>query len=141
MLRIYDDVYLPTTERSGFEPALSEDERAIQEKVHRFAADVLRPIGLKLDRMTAAEAIAPGSPYWEVMAEAAALGLDSDALAALPPEVAMRVQCLIAEELGWGDLGLAVSIAAAGVAAAGRRSRRATRSWSSWPPGGSAAGS
>jgi alkylation response protein AidB-like acyl-CoA dehydrogenase len=115
MLRTSETLYLPSTERSGFEPVLSEDERAIQEKVHRFAADVMRPIGLTLDRMTAAEAIAPASPYWEVLQEAAALGLDNAAIAALPPEVAVRVQCLIAEELGWGDMGLAVSIGAAGV--------------------------
>ena len=114
MLRIHDDVYLPTTERSGFEPALATEERAIQDKVHAFAAEVMRPIGRRLDAMTADEAIAPGSPYWEVMSEAATL-LDNDALAALGSEAAMRVQCLIAEELGWGDLGLGASIGVAGI--------------------------
>ena len=114
MLRIDDDLYLPTAERSGFDPALSPDERAIHERVHRFAADVMRPVGLALDAMTAEEAIAPTSPYWEVMGEAAAL-LDPEPLAALPPEVGRRVQSLIYEEIGWGDLGLACSIAAGSI--------------------------
>jgi len=115
MLRISDQVYLPSTERSGFEPGLSEEERAIQEKVHRFAADVMRPAGRALDAMSAMEAIAPSSPFWQVHAQAVELGLGGDAIASLPPEVANRVQCLISEELGWGDLGLATSMAAAGV--------------------------
>ena len=63
--------------------------------------------------MTAEEVIAPGSPYYSVFAEAAKLGLDSSVLAELPPEMAVRVESMIGEEMGWGDAGLAVSLAAA----------------------------
>jgi alkylation response protein AidB-like acyl-CoA dehydrogenase len=93
---------------------LSEEEAAIQAGVHRFAREVLRPLGIELDRMSAEEVIAPGSPYYSVFSEFAKLGLDPAMLAELPPEMAIRIESLIAEELGWGDAGLAVSLAVAG---------------------------
>jgi hypothetical protein len=48
----------------GAEPELSDTSRMVQETVHRFAEEVMR-IGIKLDRMSPEEAIAPGSPYRE----------------------------------------------------------------------------
>ncbi len=45
-----------------------------------------------------------------MFAEAAKLGLDPDLLAQLPPEMAIRVESMIGEEMGWGDAGLAVSL-------------------------------
>ena len=42
---------------------------------------------------------------------AAKLGLDPSLLSQLEPEVGVRVESLIAEEMGWGDSGLAVSLA------------------------------
>ncbi len=76
--------------------------------MHRFAKDVMRPLGAELDKMSAEEVIAPGSPYYSVFAEFAKLGLDPSMLAELPPEIAIRMESLIGEELGWGDSGLAV---------------------------------
>ena len=105
---------LPTVSLTGFETPLSEEELAIQASVHRFAKDVLRPIGRELDKMTAEQVIAPGSPYYSVFAEAEKLGLDSDLLAQLPPDMAVRVESMIGEEMGWGDAGLGISLAAAG---------------------------
>jgi alkylation response protein AidB-like acyl-CoA dehydrogenase len=64
--------------------------------------------------MTADEVIAPGSPYYSVFAEFAKLGIDPSLLAQLPPDVAVRVESLIGEELGWGDAGLAISLGVAG---------------------------
>jgi alkylation response protein AidB-like acyl-CoA dehydrogenase len=49
-----------------------------------------------------------------VFGEFAKLGIDPAALAELPPDVAIRIESLIGEELGWGDAGLAVSLAVAG---------------------------
>lgn len=114
MIRLHDNVVLPDAGLSGFEPPLTEEERAIQGSVHRFAKDVLRPLGRELDKMTSEQAIAPGSPYWAVFGEAAKLGLDSSLLAQFPPEIAIRAESIIGEELGWGDAGLAVSIMVAG---------------------------
>ena len=113
MIRLYKSAALPLVGMSGFETPLGEEEREIQKSVHRFAREVLRPIGRQLDRMSPEEVIAPGSPFWTVMAESAKLGLDPALLAQLPPEVAIRIESLIGEELGWGDSGLAVSIGVA----------------------------
>lgn len=104
---------LPSVSMSGFETPLSEEESAIQQSVHRFARDVLRPVGQELDKMTAEAVIAPGSPYYTVFAEAAKLGLDSSLIEQLPPEMAIRVESMIGEEMGWGDAGLGVSLGAA----------------------------
>ena len=57
--------------------------------------------------------IAPGSPYYSLFAEYAKLGLDPAMLAELPPDIAIRIESLIGEELGWGDAGLAVSLVVA----------------------------
>ena len=114
MIKLKQRVTLPAVGLSGFEPPLSEEETAIQAAVHRFARDVMRPLGVELDRMTAEEAIAPGSPYWGAFAEFAKLGLDPAAMAELPPEMAIRIESLIGEELGWGDPGLGVSLVVAG---------------------------
>ena len=114
MITLKPQLTLPAAGLSGFEPPLSEEEAAIQAGVHRFARDVLRPLGAELDRMSAEEAIAPGSPYYSVFSEFAKLGLDPAMLAELPPEMAIRIESLIGEELGWGDAGLAVSLAVAG---------------------------
>ena len=113
MMKLNSTVTLPAIALSGFETPLSEEEQAIQGTVHRFAKDVLRPLGQELDKMTAEQVIAPGSPYYTVFAEAAKLGLDSSLLQQLPPEMAIRVESMIHEEMGWGDVGLGISLAVA----------------------------
>jgi alkylation response protein AidB-like acyl-CoA dehydrogenase len=110
MIRLYKSIGLPSAGLTGFETPLSDEEAAVQQAVHRFACEVLRPIGRELDRMQPEEAIAAGSPYWTVLVEAAKLGLDPLALTRFPPEMAIRIEALIGEELGWGDAGLAVSL-------------------------------
>jgi alkylation response protein AidB-like acyl-CoA dehydrogenase len=112
MIRLCKSVALPSVGLTGFELPLGEEEAAVQQAVHRFARDVLRPAGRELDRMRADEVVAANSPFWGVLAEAAKLGLDPLALARLPPETAIRMEALIGEELGWGDAGLAVSLGA-----------------------------
>ena len=109
-MKLASTITLPAVGLTGFETPLDEEERVIQHSVHRFARDVLRPLGRELDRMSAEEVVAPGSPYYSVFAEVAKLGLDSDLLAQLPPETAIRVESMIGEEMGWGDAGLAVSL-------------------------------
>jgi acyl-CoA dehydrogenase len=115
MIRLKKTQELPLVGITGFETPLSEEESAIQSTVHRFARDVLRPIGRELDSMTPQEAIAPGSPFWSAMAESAKLGLDPRLIAQFPPETAVRIESMIGEELGWGDAGLAISLGVASV--------------------------
>lgn len=113
-MRILRRYELPHVERSGFEADLSAEERTMVDSVHRFARDVLRPKGRALDRLSAAEVIAPGSPLWDVYAEYAKLGLDFTMLDDMEPAAAARLECLIVEELAWGDAGLALSLGVAG---------------------------
>jgi hypothetical protein len=40
----------------GAEPALSETLQMAQQSVHRYAEEVMRPIGIKLDRMSPEDA-------------------------------------------------------------------------------------
>jgi alkylation response protein AidB-like acyl-CoA dehydrogenase len=114
MMKLKSHLTLPAAGLSGFEPPMSDEEAAVQAGLHRFAKDVMRPLGAELDRMSAEEAIAPGSPYWSVFGEFAKLGLDPAMMAELPPEMAIRMESLIGEELGWGDSGLGVSLVVAG---------------------------
>lgn len=105
---------MPAVGLSGFELPLAEEEAAIQASVHRFAKEVLRPVSRELDGMSAEEAVAPGSPFYSVFSEFGKLGLDPALLDELPPDMAVRIESLIGEELGWGDSGLAVSLGVAG---------------------------
>lgn len=114
MISLKPNLTLPAAGMSGFETPLAEEEAAIQVSVHRFAKEVLRPLGRELDRMTASEVAAAGSPYYSLFIEFAKLGLDPSLLAELPPEMAIRIESLIGEELGWGDSGLGVSLGCAG---------------------------
>ena len=114
MLTLKSELTLPTVGLTGFEAPLTADEVGIQDAVHRFSKEVLRPIGQDLDKMSAADACAPGSPYWTVFQEAAKLGVDSSILAQFEPDVAVRLESLIGEEMGWGDAGLGASLAVAG---------------------------
>ncbi|RMF20651.1 MAG: acyl-CoA dehydrogenase, partial [Deltaproteobacteria bacterium] len=89
----------------------------MRDEAHRFAAEVLRPAGLKLDRMPAEAAAAPDSPLFDVLKKAAALGYTRlrgpTNLGGL--QVDPVTSYLIGEELAWGNLGLAAVIALAGV--------------------------
>lgn len=114
MIKLHDSLQLPDVGLTGFETPLSEIERAVQHSVHQFAKNVLRPIGQELDKMSAGDVCAPGSPFWTVYQEAAKLGLDPDFFSQFEPDVAIRLESLIGEEMGWGDAGLGVSLGAAG---------------------------
>ncbi|MFJ1257835.1 acyl-CoA dehydrogenase family protein [Cupriavidus sp. CuC1] len=107
---------LPYVELTGFE-ILSDDERLIQDATHKFARDVMRPMGIAIDKLSAEESIAPGSPYWDFMRIAAESGIGFDADPGdVPPQALARLQAIVIEELGWGDIGLTVSLAAAAFA-------------------------
>lgn len=113
-MKILDTYELPHTERTGFDGGLTEEERAVSETCHRFARDVLRPLGMQLDRMSPADIIAESSPLWGVYPAFGELGIDEEALAEMEPAARARMESLIFEELAWGDVGLALSLAVAG---------------------------
>ena len=114
----FDQLELPRLGLRGLESGLSEEEQAIQDAAHRFAEEVMRPIGQKLDRMTPEEVIAEGSPLHDYMAQINAAGiLDLGALAEMTDAQKARVFPLIFEELGWGDSGLAIATLASSIPA------------------------
>ncbi len=96
----------------GAEPELSEMAQLFQGSLHKFSADCLRPIGRKLDRMTPEEVAADGSPYWEARSRYLELGISLDSIGELPPAEQAKMFCILFEELGWGDAGLAISFGA-----------------------------
>ncbi len=109
------DVPLPVVGLAGFDAGLSAEELAVQDGVHRFAKDVMRPLGREIDRLPAEQAYAPGSPFWDFHKAMAQLGMGSEGLAGLPAEQAARMEGLLITEMAWGDAGLAVSAGAGGL--------------------------
>ena len=94
-----------------------KDLQPIKESVHRFAKDVLRPAGEKLDRMDdPRDVIALGSPLRSVLKQAYQLGYH---VAGLPTEIGgmglhgLAMHVLI-EEWGWGAVDLAICLLATG---------------------------
>jgi alkylation response protein AidB-like acyl-CoA dehydrogenase len=100
-----------------YEADLSDEERAVQDTAHRFAAEVLRPAGIQLDALADPEAvIATNSVLWDVFKQHRALGF-ADLMAPSSdrtPVQQARLRCLITEEMGWGDSGLAIAFGVAG---------------------------
>src|SRR3974377_2414650 len=105
----FDKIPTPKLGMGGLEAGLSEEERAVQDAAHRFAEQVMRPIGTKLDKMTPDEGVAAGSPLWDYLKHMTEAGrLDLKAVGAMSSEQKARLLPLIFEELGWGDPGLAI---------------------------------
>jgi hypothetical protein len=96
----------------GAEAPLPEMESEMQRSLHGFAEKVMRPVGMALDKLSADEVIAQGSPYWHFVEEFGKLGLTPSALMGLSPEERGRVFPIIMEECGWGDAGLSIVIGA-----------------------------
>ena len=91
---------------------LSEEDLAVRETCHRFARDVLRPVGRELDRLQdPAQVIARDSALWDVFRQYRELGLhEVFADTTMDPAARARMMCVINEELSWGDVGLAITL-------------------------------
>ena len=92
----------------GAEAQLTEMERETRRSIHRFAEKVMRPVGIALDKLTPAEVIAEGSPYWHFRSEYLKLRLTPASLLQLSNEERGRLFPIVMEELGWGDAGLSI---------------------------------
>ncbi|MCP4037280.1 MAG: acyl-CoA dehydrogenase [bacterium] len=99
------------------EVGLSDEERAVRDVTHKFAEEVMRPAGIELDALNdPSDVIARDSVLWKVFERYRELDLevlesgdeDDD------PIAAARIRYLVNEELGWGDSGLAISLAVSG---------------------------
>ncbi|MBW2234751.1 MAG: acyl-CoA/acyl-ACP dehydrogenase [Deltaproteobacteria bacterium] len=99
------------------EVGLSDEEQAVRDVAHKFAAEVMRPAGAELDRLAdPAQVVAKDSVLWKVFDQYRALQFDAieDGDGDGDPIQRTRVRYLVSEELGWGDSGLAISLAVAG---------------------------
>lgn len=104
---VFDDVPLPKLGLTGLEGMMSEEELAIQEVAHRFAEEVMRPIGEKMDKLTAEQAVAEDSPVWEFYQKLDESGIfDLEAIGGMSNEEKARILPIILEEFAWGDAGL-----------------------------------
>jgi acyl-CoA dehydrogenase len=96
-----------------FNPELNEDQLQIQQWVHDFASEVVRPVAADWDERE--------ETPWPIIKEAAEIGLYSwefmaEAMMNDPTGLTMPVAL---EELFWGDAGIGLSIMGSGLAAAG----------------------
>ena len=99
-------------------PELTPTQQALKEETHRFAADVLRPASIELDKLADPEdVIKPGSVLWDVFRKHYEL---EQHVAAMPEAFGgadlkgLDAQ-ILAEEMGWGAADLAVSFGASGM--------------------------
>jgi alkylation response protein AidB-like acyl-CoA dehydrogenase len=97
---------------------LNAETRAILEQVKKFGMQVMRPAGIELDKLhKPEEVIAPGSVLWDVFKGFRELGLHTleipKALGGLAEDVDPMAKLLIAEQLGYADAGLAISMGVA----------------------------
>jgi alkylation response protein AidB-like acyl-CoA dehydrogenase len=96
---------------------LSAETIAIQKEVQKFAKDVMRPVGIELDQMAnPADVSAPDSPIWGVFKGARDLDLHlnsiPEAFGGMAESIDPMTSFLIAETMGYGDAGLAISLGA-----------------------------
>lgn len=96
----------------GAQPPVTDTANAFQENLHGFAEAVMRPIGQRLDRLSANDVAAKESEFWAFREQYVALGIGMEAIASMETEELTQVFPIIFEELGWGDAGLAISSAA-----------------------------
>lgn len=91
-----------------YDLSVTDEVREIQEAAREFATEVLRPAGIALDRMSAAEVVGPDSPLLSVMRQAAALGYTR---LAGPVELgglglSPLASAIVLDELASGSLGI-----------------------------------
>jgi acyl-CoA dehydrogenase len=95
-----------------FSLSLSEDQVQLQDWVHRFARDVIRPAGAEWDEREEAP--------WPIMEEAADIGLYSvEFFSTMFSDPTGLTAPVALEELFWGDAGIALSIAGTALAVIG----------------------
>jgi len=97
---------------------LTPEQTEMRDLARRFGSEVVRPIGIELDDMhDPAEVIAEGSPLWTAFRQYRELGLHKRALpkamGGMAEDMDPMSGILIAEEMGYADAGLAISLGVA----------------------------
>jgi alkylation response protein AidB-like acyl-CoA dehydrogenase len=97
--------------------SLTDEDLAIQQGVHKFAENVMRPIAKELDEMTPEQVVADGSPLYTFLKKSYELGFhkadfpDAFGGAGGTP----RQAAIVEEEMGWASFGLCITLGAAGM--------------------------
>jgi len=94
---------------------VSNDTKAMLKQVEKYSMEVMRPLGIKLDKLPSPEdVIAPGSVLWDVFRGFRELGLHllqiPKACGGMAEDRDPMAGVLIAEQLGYADAGLAISM-------------------------------
>jgi len=94
---------------------LTDEQKAMRDLVRKFGAEVIRPAGIKLDKLAdPAEVIAPKSILWDVFKQYRALGLHatemSKSIGGTREDMDPMMGILMLEEMGYWDAGLAISL-------------------------------
>ncbi len=94
---------------------ISTETKAMLEEVKKFSMDVMRPAGIELDAFSdPGDVIAKDSVLWDVFKGFRKLGLHTmqipKALGGMADEAEPMAGVLIAEQLGYADAGLAISM-------------------------------
>ncbi len=94
---------------------LSAETQAMLKEVTKFSMEVMRPAGITLDKLSNPEdVIAPGSVLWDVLKGFRELGLHTMQIPKVAGGMAEEHEpvagVLIAEQLGYADVGLTISM-------------------------------
>lgn len=99
---------------------LSKETMAMRKEVKSFARNIMRPIGIDLDKLQNPEDVyAQKSPLWDVFKAYREMDLHllrmPKAFGGLVGDLDPMAGYLIAEEMGYGDAGLAISLGVSGM--------------------------
>lgn len=99
---------------------LTDSQKHLRDMVRRFGAEVMRPAGIKLDKLgEPADVIAKGSVLWDVFRQFRALSLHttgfSKSIGGMAEDMDPMTGILMLEEMGYADAGLAISLGVSGM--------------------------
>jgi alkylation response protein AidB-like acyl-CoA dehydrogenase len=94
---------------------LSGEVKAMQKEARKFAMDVMRPVGIELDKLQdPADVYAKDSVLWDVIKKHREMNLHqlsiSKELGGMAEDVDPKTGAIIYHEMGYGDAGLAISL-------------------------------
>jgi alkylation response protein AidB-like acyl-CoA dehydrogenase len=102
-----NEIAAPILDVWGLNVPIGPELTEVRDNAHRFANDVMRPMGVTLDRMSAEEMVAEGSPLWEYLEKVKASGLfNLGEILSMPDDQQCAALPVLCEEFGWGDVGL-----------------------------------
>jgi len=96
---------------------LTDEQKSIRDTVRKFGADILRPYGEKLDKLTdPADVIAKDSVLWDAFRTFQELGLHRlgipKAMGGMKEDIDPLSAVIVEEEMGYADAGLGISLGA-----------------------------